>query len=123
MRNYSLVFILCPIVFGCNSWQEKKLCGKWQASEVIEDGMPLQTDISVVNLEFLPNAHYNYTGTLKYKEAGTFTIQGDLLYTLDTINEASSEKAVKIMELTNDSLFIKMNAEGKERIVKLFKVK
>jgi hypothetical protein len=45
-----------------------------------------------------------------------------LLYTLDTINQASSEKAVKIVNLTPDSLFLKMNEEGKIRIVKLFKV-
>ena len=123
MKNFSLVAVICLIAFSCNDWRVKKLCGKWQAAEMIEDEMPVLMDLSMVSLEFFSNGHYQYNGTLKYHEAGTFSVQGDLLYTLDTINEASSEKAVKIIELSSDSLFIKMNVEGKVRVVKLFKVK
>ena len=46
-----------------------------------------------------------------------------MLYTLDTVNKASSEKAVQIEMLTCDSLYLKMDANGSERIVKLYKVK
>jgi hypothetical protein len=84
--------------------------------------MPLDIDISTLRFAFFESGHYTFQGTLDYREAGTFSIKGDLLYTLDTINQASSEKAVKIVNLTPDSLFLKMNEEGKIRIVKLFKV-
>lgn len=99
------------------------MIGHWKAQEVTEDGMPLDVDLSTLGFVFSKDGYYQYHGTLNYREAGTFSLNGDLLYTLDTINQASSEKAVKIINLTNDSLALKMNEEGKIRIVKLFKVK
>jgi hypothetical protein len=123
MRYLGLVFFVFLLFFACDSEQEKKLFGKWQASALLEDGMPMDVDPLVIGFEFLPNGYYRFNGTLNYKEAGSFKIAGDLLYTIDTINEASSEKAVKITMLTKDSLFIRMNVEGKEQVIKLFKVK
>ncbi|MEK7257754.1 MAG: hypothetical protein AAB316_23555 [Bacteroidota bacterium] len=123
MKSLSLFFLLTISLSACNEWQEKKLTGKWQASQVLEDAMPLPVEVNAIGFEFLPGGHYNYTSTLNYREAGTFSVRGNLLYTLDTINEASSEKAVKIMALTKDSMELKMNEEGKERIVKLYRLK
>ena len=123
MRNLSLFLLMSLLVFACNGVQEQKLLGKWKGGALFEDDMPVDVDPGLLGFEFLPDGSYQFNSTLNYKEAGTFKVSGDLLYTLDTINEASSEKAVKILELTVDSLFIKMNAEGKVRIVKMYKVK
>lgn len=123
MKKSSLVLLTCVMLVACNNWQSKKLLGKWQCSALLEDGMPVPVTPSDINFQFFGNCYYNFTSTLNYKEAGTFSVKGGLLYTLDTINEASTEKAVQIINLTEDSLFLKMNADGKERIIKLFKVK
>ncbi len=123
MKNFGLLVCVSFLFLQCNGQKEKQLNGEWRASEIIEDGMPLDLDISTLRFTFYNEGHYAYSGTLDYQEAGTYSVNGDLLYTLDTINQASSEKAVKIVNLTQDSLFLKMNEEGKIRVVKLFKVK
>ena len=97
------------------------MVGKWQASSLMEDGMPIPVPPSEVGFEFFNNGYYNFRSTLNYLEAGTFSVKGSLLYTMDTLNEASSEKSVQILALTKDSLFLKMNAEGKLQLVKLFR--
>lgn len=107
---------------GCMDSQSRKICGEWKAIEVTEEGMPIEMDLSAVKFHFYSNGFYNYNSTLNYVEAGTYSIDGDLLYTLDTINKASSEKAVRIMSLTSDSMSIKMLANGIERVFKLAKV-
>ncbi|MEZ4960776.1 MAG: hypothetical protein R2830_13220 [Saprospiraceae bacterium] len=122
MKNVGLLVCIAVLCQNCTGLQQHQLTGRWKASDITEDGMPLDVDISTLGFVFSNDGFYEYHGTLNYKEAGSFSVRGDLLYTLDTINQASSEKAVKILNLTNDSLFLKMNEEGKIRIVKLFKV-
>jgi hypothetical protein len=120
--NIGLIAAALLLIFGCESWNEKKLCGKWQAASVTENGMPVDVQLDEIGFEFLTNGFYNFHSTLDYREAGTFSLHGDLLYTLDTINEASSEKAVKLITLTHDSLAIKMHEEGHPRILTLYRI-
>ncbi len=123
MRGSSLLICLSITLFGCANIQEKKLVGKWEAASLIEDGMPMQVSPSEIGFEFFNKGFYRFRSTLNYQEAGSYSVNGSLLYTLDTINEASTEKSVQILQVTDDSLFLKMNAEGKEQLVKLFRVK
>ncbi len=123
MKNIGCIILFLFLFNACNEYAESSLTGEWKGAALLEDGMPLEVDPAEIGFEFNKNGLYQFRSTLNYKEAGTFSIRGNLLYTLDTINEASTEKAVKIVLLTADSLFIKMNADGKERIVKLAKVK
>jgi len=118
------VWVIFPLfaLNACSEYPDSKLAGKWQGAALLEDGTPMPVDPGEVGFEFFLNGLYQYHSTLNYREAGTFSVRGNLLYTLDTINEASTEKAVKIMSLTPDSLFLKMNADGKELVVKLSKV-
>jgi hypothetical protein len=122
MKKIGLLAFVILLLTSCDHWQEQRLPGKWQVVEATEDGMPLEVDLNAISFEFFKTGHYNFTSTLNYKESGTFSVRNNLLYTLDTINEASSEKAVKILLLESDTLVLKMNEEGKERVVKLFKV-
>ncbi len=122
MKGSSLILMSLFLV-GCANMQEQKLVGNWQATSLMEDGMPIPVPPSEVGFEFSPNGYYHFRSTLNYKEAGNFSVSNSLLYTLDTLNEASTEKSVQILDLTQDSLFLKMNAEGKERIVKLGRIK
>lgn len=123
MKGTTLLICLSIVVVGCDSIQEKKLVGKWQGAALFEDGVPMPINPTDIGLEFFSKGFYNFRGTLNYREAGAYSVSGNLLYTLDTINEASTEKSVQILHVTDDSLFLKMNAEGKEQLIKLFKVK
>ena len=118
MRISLFLFLLLAFA-SCENKFSSQLIGKWQAFELLEEGTPLEVQPEVINFNFMENGMYTYQGTLTYKEAGSYYLKSDLLYTLDTINEGSVEKAVRIMSINSDSLLIKMNDRGKERIMKL----
>lgn len=123
MKQILLPLIISIGIYACQDVAKQKLIGKWQAASISEDGMPMPVPVNVIGFDFSPNGYYNFRSTLEYKEAGTFEVSGSLLYTLDTINEASTQKSVQILQVTNDSLFLKMNADGKEQLLKLYKIK
>lgn len=122
MQNLIIIFLI-TIVISCSTPKQNLLVGNWQAIELLEGGMPVDADIEVVRFYFDPQNQYQYHGTLNYKEAGTYYVDDPHLFTTDTINQATTEKAVEIMQLTEDSLAIKMNDSGKERIMKLVKMR
>lgn len=107
------------LLTACGPYSKKDLMGSWQATLVLEEGDSLTIDPAEVQFEFTSAAAYTFQSTLNYQEAGTFSIDGRLLYTVDTLNNASTEKAVEITLLTKDSLFLRMMSEGKERVIKL----
>jgi hypothetical protein len=124
MKKHLLCWLSVSIAcLACQNVEKQKLVGKWQATSILEDGMPMPIPASVVGFEFFPNGYYNFRSTLEYKEVGTFDVSGNFLHTLDTINEASTPKTVQIMLVNEDSLLLKMNADGKEQLIKLFKIK
>ncbi len=120
--NYVLGLIVLFAIVSCTDGQTRKICGKWQAVDVQEEGEQVQVELSDVGFIFYDNGFYNYNSSNDYHEAGTYSIRGDLLYTLDTINKASSEKAVQIINLTKDTLQVKMMAHGKEQTIKFAKL-
>ncbi|MCC6723218.1 MAG: lipocalin family protein [Saprospiraceae bacterium] len=124
MKHIVIPFsVIVLSLVACQNASKQKLVGKWQAVSITEDGSPMPIPVEVVGFEFFPNGYYNFRSTIEYKEAGTFDVKGGLLYTLDTINEASTQKSVQIVAVNLDSMTLRMNSEGKEQIVKLKKVK
>lgn len=122
MKNLALFcFVVAILTIGCEKFTKKDISGNWQAASLSEEGKPLKVNVDAIYFHFDENGGYEYSGTLKYKEKGSYYLQGDLLYTLDTINESSVEKAVRITKLTPDSLYLKMNASGKEQFLHLYK--
>ncbi len=122
MKYQIIVFSYLMAIMGCNSLDSERLVGKWQAYFISEGGETLNLDYTPVNFEFTNDGYYSFNSTVDYKEAGTYYINGTLLFTLDTVNTASSEKAVQIEALTSDSLILKMMANGKDKLMKLKKV-
>ncbi|HFA50237.1 MAG TPA: hypothetical protein ENJ95_14595 [Bacteroidetes bacterium] len=116
--NFHLLLGLL-VLAGCSDFDEQKLVGKWVATEVVEGGRPLDIDLSPVGFEFSADGNYHFTSTIKYEEAGTYFVDGTYLYTLDTLNEASSEKAVEINCLEDNQLILHMKANGKDKVIKL----
>ena len=119
----SILSLLAMAVLACGPYQKKDLIGTWQGVSVLEEGKPLDLDAGEITFAFYPNAGYTFTSTLKYQEAGTFSIEGHLLYTRDTLHENAEEKAVLIKNASRDSLAFAMKENGKDRLLILKKMK
>ena len=119
MRHF--IFLVLIFVFSsCGGLDKEQLKGKWTAVELTEEGDSLKVNLDEITLNFKDKG-YDFTSTLNYKEAGTYNLQKNLLTTLDSLNEGTIEKVVEITKLQNDSMFIRMNEAGKERILVMTK--
>lgn len=124
MKQKHLPLILLAIILmagACKKYEEDLLSGTWSGSAILEDQHPLGIEPSDIKLTLQPNGNYRYESTLNYQEAGTYYLDQQYLYTMDTLNQASTEKAVEIVLLTQDSLHIRMNEAGKERLLKMIR--
>lgn len=122
MRILMVVLGLLTISTACQSgYQATALQGQWQAVAITEEGTPLAVDLSQIELQFTPSDRYTYQSTLNYREAGSFYVDGTYLFTRDTLNQASTEKAVEILKLANDTLQLKMMDGEKERRLTMIK--
>lgn len=107
---------------SCGSIDNELIIGSWEGVRVLEEGEELGVNPREISFYFGKNESYRYESTLNYKEAGSYYIESSYLFTTDTVNQASTEKAVEILLLSPDSLHIKMDDNGKERILKLVKI-
>ena len=114
---YYLLFFIG--LSACQSYEVDLLSGTWNGSAILEANEPLGIDPSDIKLMLQADGSYRYESTLNYKEAGSYYLEQQYLYTMDTLNQASTEKAVEIVLLTEDSLHIRMNESGKERLLKM----
>ena len=122
MKISTIFLIIAILIFSqCQKIEENHLLGKWRTIEVLEQNQPLTVDVEQIYIQFTPT-YYEFHSTLKHKEAGSYFLQSNLLFTKDTIQQEALEKAVEITKLTTDSLFIRMNEKGMERIWKMVKV-
>ena len=122
LRSITLWVLL--LLSACSMGPDRDLLiGKWQVvdfMQVDDASQPVDSvHLEEVQFEFLANGRYAYQATLNYKEAGTYRIERQLLYTKDTLDAASVEKAVKIALLTPDSLHFLMNSKGSQQLLKL----
>lgn len=121
MKQSTFIVLLSFLILGCTSVEKEQVMGSWQAVEITEDGEPLGVNPQEIKLTFRAPDRYSYQSTLKYREAGTFDMDNKYLYTIDTIHQASSRKAVEILLISEDSLHLKMMENGQERVLKMVK--
>jgi hypothetical protein len=119
MRIALAVLMISFTFFACEPYSDSDLAGSWQAVEITEEGDSLAVDLSGIRFEFTNNGRYYFHSTLNYEEAGTYRLDGPYLFSTDTIQEVSREKAVEILLLNTDSLQLRMEELGKERIMLL----
>lgn len=122
MKNSIIALAILLGMSSCAPINKNLLVGSWQATGLLENGQPMDADIEVIHFQFNTNDQYTYAGTLNYHEAGTYAVESKYLYTMDTLNQATTEKAVEIIQLTKDSLRLKMSDGGKERVMFLKKI-
>ncbi len=113
--------LLCLSV-ACNSpYSEEDIQGRWTGVYIEENGLPL-TGVDPAELSFsFTEKGYQYEGNLNYREAGSYTLEPPYLYTTDTLNQATTEKTVEIIQLSTDSLHLRMMENGAERVLKLYR--
>ncbi len=123
MRIALAVLLLSLAFFACDPYADTDLAGSWEAIEITEEGDSLAVDLSGIRFEFTKDGRYYFHSTLNYEEAGTYRLDGPYLFSTDTTQEVSREKAVEIVLLNTDSLQLRMQELGKERIMLLKKSK
>ncbi len=115
--------LIVVFLFYCKKEEGPDLIGHWQAFEITEEGEPLQVDPREIQFEFQADGIYYFQSTLNYREAGRYRLSNrEYLFTTDTLESGAAEKAVEISRLTADSLTLRMNDAGKERLLKLEKI-
>jgi hypothetical protein len=117
-----IVAFLIFVGLSCSPYRQNDLIGDWQAISITQEGDTLKIDPKIVKFTFNKDEGYTFRSTLNYQESGTYYIINKQLFTMDTLNRASTEKIVEILQLSPDSLNLKMNDAGKERLMKLKKV-
>ena len=123
-RHWALLVLLAflPLWQSCEGGLDQSLLyGRWQAVELLETNEPVDMDLSPVYFEFSSDEKYYFQSTLNLSEAGRYYTVGHLLYTTDTTVAQPLEKAVKIIQLTSDSLAFLMNDKGVEKRLQLVK--
>jgi hypothetical protein len=122
MRKIGLFLLIGTAVLGaCAPFSASDLVGHWRGATLTQMGDTLAIDPSVLNFHFDKNKGYTFQSTLNRMEKGTYYVYNKYLFTTDTLKGASTEKAVEILLLSKDSLHLRMNEGGNERILKLHK--
>lgn len=112
------IFLLYLGVWSaCSPTNEDMILGQWKAVEITEEDSTLQIDLSTVAFSFDDKGGYTYTGNLNYREAGTYRVEQQYLYSTDTLHTPLVEKAVEIHFPNPDSLIIKMKDGSSNRIM------
>lgn len=77
----------------------------------------MRLDPQQVRFDFQPDGRYHYQSTLRYREAGTYRVEGNFLLARDTTNLGSVQRVVRIELLKPDSLVLRMKEGELERRV------
>ena len=111
----SLLFLFISFS-SCSRFTEMQIQGNWIAAEVLQNNLPMENlPKEEIQLTF-DNGKYEYNGTLKYKEAGHYSISTPYLYTTDTLKGKNEEKVVEILNLASDSLELRM-MQGEDELI------
>ena len=119
---FKAAFFLMAFLASCSPVDRGMIVGEWAGIAALEEGASIGVDPSLIRMTF-GDKGYTYSSTLNYREAGAYYIDSKYLYTTDTLNQASTEKAVEIVKLTADSLVLKMNESGRERFLIMEKMR
>lgn len=115
MRISFPLVLLIFILTACQPYSEAELYGEWKIIELTEEGDSLAVDLNELGFQFKENGRYHFQSTLKYEEAGTYRLDGPFLFSTDTTQESTTEKAVEILQLSGDTLILLMQEAGKDR--------
>lgn len=122
MKFQQLRFLLFGLLIAsCSDSRYEALQGSWQAESFIEEGDSVAVDLREIRLEFIGSDQYAFHSTLNYREAGSYRLEGSMLYTLDSLAPNAIERALRIRQLEADTLLLDMEANGKKQALRLLR--
>ena len=116
LLSYGFIAIL---LCACHDLSPDALEGNWKATTVVEEGDTLDLDLKNVTLGFSGN-NFKYQHTQRDSLEGTFAISKGLI-NLYVQNPGMDTIVLQINDLESSSLILRMNHEGKERLVSMTK--
>jgi hypothetical protein len=111
--------LVTVLVAACSKFKQGDIVGKWEGALITQGEDTLKINPSILKFSFDENKKYTFEGTLLHKEAGDYSVYNKYLFTTDRLVEKPEEKAVEILLLSADSLHLRMNDGGNERILRL----
>lgn len=114
----SFLFLLAAF-YACQSDYTAPLQGHWQGTLLLEGQDSVPIDPTLLQFSFTEQGKYSFNSTLNQREAGTYRMQGDLLYTRDTLTKQTKEKVVRLEFVTPDSLVMNMQQGEQARVLYL----
>jgi hypothetical protein len=123
MQRSKLLFGATILAIGlmaaCSKFKQRDIVGNWEGALITQGEDTLKIDPKILKFSFDKNKKYTFEGTLLHKEAGDYSVYNKYLFTTDRLAEKPEEKAVEILLLSADSLHLRMNDGGNERVLKL----
>ena len=116
---FSAIVLLCQ---ACNI-EEAQLGGSWQALQFYENGQSSKVPLNEVKLTISPNNRYQFQSLGMYSEAGKWRCASNYLILKDTTANPPSERMLKVLYQSTDSLKIRMERNGVEQVLFLGKIK
>jgi len=121
-KKYRFIVFCLFLLAGfsaCQSDRTAPLQGNWQGTLLLEAQDSVPIDPALLQFSFTEGGRYSFTSTLNQREAGTYRLQGDLLYTRDTLSNQTKEKVVRLEFVAPDSLVMNMQQGEQARVLYL----
>lgn len=113
------VIIMLSVILTCQSVSSEALQGEWRAATVVEEGDTLDLDLRNVQLVFSGD-NFNYQHTQRDSMSGKFDLSRGLIK-LYVDNPSTDTIIIQLNDIHPGSLELRMNHEGKERLVTMIK--
>lgn len=119
-----IIFFSCIILMSQScTIEESQLSGSWQAVQFYENGQSTNVPLNEVKLTFSPNNLYQFQSMGFYSEAGKWRCASNYLILKDTTANPPTERMLKVLYQSSDSLKIRMDRNGAEQVLFLGKIK
>ncbi|MBK8506563.1 MAG: hypothetical protein IPL46_32825 [Saprospiraceae bacterium] len=119
VRLVAIALLLWACI-SCGEHSPDALIGDWRADLVVEEGDTLEMDLANVTLRFTEDRYFKYKHTQRDSLSGSFNLSKGLIKLF--VNEPVTDTIIiQISNLNDESMILRMNHEGNERLVTLVK--
>jgi|1048.fasta_scaffold01026_6 hypothetical protein len=116
MIRLSLFLLFLMSASACTV-DEQELGGTWQAVAFFENGKSVNLPLDSVQLKLLTSHVYQYRSIGLYAEAGYWESTVNYLLLTDTTSANKTQRLIKVVYQSSDSLKLKMEQDGKEQVL------
>ena len=106
---YTLFYIIF-LCFACNKFKKEQVQGTWNFVSIKNEKGKKLSIRPDIELDFDDKGNYDYSSVVKneaYTERGAYILQNDMIVLKNGDKEAVT-KQIKIMQLSNDTMLLKM---------------